>query len=138
LTTTESIAPGANPAGTVQLIVCVPVQVHPPVEDEMLVTIRFAGTGSVTVTICVVGPAVDVPPPANTANPLLAIASVKVPVPGTATDLVSGVSDRVSDGGTITVAVAGVGVGHCEDVEHPPLFAVKVFVYGEPTPDVTV
>jgi hypothetical protein len=107
---------------------CVPVQVHPPVEDERLVTFRFAGTGSVTVTICVVGPA----------NPLLAIASVKVPVPGTATDLVSGVSDRVSDGGTITVAVAGVGVGHCEDVAHPPLFAVKVFVYGEPTPDVTV
>jgi hypothetical protein len=53
---------------------------------------------------------------------------VNVPVPFTATDLVSGVSDRVSDGGTITVAVAGVGVGHCEDVEQPPLFAVKVFV----------
>ena len=98
----------------------VPVQVHPPVEDERLVTFRFRGTESITVTICVVGPA----------NPLLAIASVKVPVPGTATDLVSGVSDRISDGGsgTITVAVAGVGVGHCEDVEQPPLFAVKVFV----------
>jgi hypothetical protein len=128
LTTTESVAPPANPTGTEQLIVCVPVHVHPPVEDERLVTFRFVGTLSDTVTICVVGPA----PVA------LLSASVNVPVPFTATRLFAGVLASVSDGGTVTMAVAFGGVGHCAGVPQPPLFADTVFVYGEPTPEVTV
>jgi len=130
LTTTESVALAANPTGTVQLIVCVPVHVHPPVEDERLVTFRFAGTLSDTVTICVVGPA----PVA------LVSASVNVPVPFTATVLVAGVfaSERAGPTGTVTMAVGGVGVGHCAGVPQPPLFAVRVFVYGDPAADIAV
>jgi hypothetical protein len=118
LTTTESVAPAANPAGTLQLIVCVPVQVHPPVEDERLVTFRFVGTLSDTVTICVVGPAVA----------LFVSASVNVPVPFSATVLLAGVLAKLSDGGTVTVAVALGGVGHDAGVPQPPLLAVRVFV----------
>jgi hypothetical protein len=128
LTTIESVAPAANPAGTLQLIACVPVQVQPPVEPERLVTLRFAGTLSVTVTAWVVGPAVA----------LFLIASVNVPVPFTCTVLVAGVLASVSSGGTVTVAVGGAGVGHCAAVAQPPLLAVTVFVYGDVAPDATV
>jgi len=128
LTTIESVAPAANPAGTLQLTVCVPVQVHPPVEAVRLDTVRLAGTLSVTVTACVVGPAVA---------PLVR-ASVNVPVPPWTTVAVAGVLARESTGGTVTVAVGGVGVGHDAGVAHPPLLAVTVFVYGDPEPDVTV
>jgi hypothetical protein len=110
----------------------VPVQVHPPVEDERLVTFRFVGTLSDTVTICVVGPA-----PAALVN-----ASVNVPVPFTATVLFAGVLARVKEGavaiGTVTIALGGAGVGHCKAVAQPPLFAVRVFVYGDPAADIAV
>jgi hypothetical protein len=106
----------------------VPVHVHPPVEDERLVTFRFVGTLSDTVTAWVVGPAVA----------LLLIASVNVPVPFSATVLVGGVFARVSNGGTVTIAVAFGGVGHDTGVPQPPLLAVSVFVYGCPVAEVTV
>ena len=65
-------------------------------------------------------------------------ASVNVPVPFSATVFVAGVLARLSTGGTVTIAEAFGGVGHCAGVPQPPLFADTVFVYGEPTPEVTV
>jgi len=55
---------------------------------------------------------------------------------------VAGVLARVREGalgvGTMTIAVGGVGVGHTAAVAHPPLFAVRVFVYGDPAAEVAV
>ena len=82
MTTTESVAPAANPVGTIQVTVCATLlQVHPPVEDDRLATVRFAGTTSVTVTAWVVGPAAETP---------LDTESVKLPVPPEATVAVAG------------------------------------------------
>jgi hypothetical protein len=58
----------------------------------------------------------------------LVSARVNVPVPFNATVLVGGVFASVSTGGTVTVAVGGVGVGHNADVEQPPLLADTAFV----------
>ena len=127
MTTTESVAPAANPVGTVQVTVCAALlQVHPPVEDDRLATVRFAGTTSVTVTAWVVGPAAETP---------LDTESVKLPVPPEATVAVAGVSDSVNDGiadDTVTVAVAGVGV------VPPPPVEVRVLANGEPVADAAV
>ena len=127
MTTTESVAPAANPVGTIQVTVCATLlQVHPPVEDDRLATVRFAGTMSVTVTTWVVGPAAA----------LLVIDSVNVPVPLTAIVLVAGVFDSDNRGAltavTVTVADAGAGVAP------PPPVEVTVLVKGEPVPDATV
>jgi len=93
--------------------------------------VRPGGSISDTVTV-----------PDVAAVPALLTVRVKVPVPPCATVAMDGVSRSDNKGApgivAVTVAVAGVGVGHCTGTAQPPLFAVSVFVNGEPVAEVTV